>query len=758
MTSPNTTCGAFVPARHRYAVYGDLLATLLPTASLVALVRDDDIPLCTCKGNLAALLLRAARRALDCARGAPQSISGEAVARTVDGQAISTYVLRDAAGDAVCAVAICQASYFAERSVTQTLDLLRPVLDCLVRELNLRQRIEAARRASALPPVPAGFVEQEPGFLCNRADLARLVDAARAKLGCEATALIVPEHSLAVIARRPGAPANLASEYLTRSHRLLMHWALRQSRPFVLNVPDAMGRLPPCRFLSVRIEDSGRRAAGFLAFITGLGAPPFAAEHVQVASSLAARIEERLRTHYDAQTGLATRPAFEHDAERLLADGARAAPCALAYFDIAGMQRINERYGFAVGDAVIAEVGAALRRLAPADALASRLSGDRYALLLTGAGLAQAQELAGELAERTARATSTQGEHAVRVELSLGVAQVCAQSERGLRHALAGAEQASNVAKRLARTVPPPPLPDPVALPVGAQELRDWVAAGRFELHAQPAVALGAIAREPCYELLLRGVGARGEVLAPGGLITAAEDQGLMRAVDVWVVEQAFALLATGGAALQRPAVRFAINLSHQSLADETVPAAIESAWRRSGLPAQRVCFEVAESAVCADRARAVSTMQRLWSLGFEIALDRAGGGLLTPREIAELPVDVLKFGHDTVRRVATESLVAESLAALVEDARSRRRRTVASGIESDAQQYALARLGVDYGQGFAIGRPVPLCDVLRELGVPVDGAAAGAQPAGAPCGTLSASRPSESRGRSRLAALLGWR
>lgn len=763
--TPNGGAPASPPDRG-YGIYGELLCTLMPTASVVALARDASAPLWTAAGPQVDALLRAARAVLESGPGEPYDITAERVSVTDDGRAINAFRLHDGTGETAAVVASCYPSFFGERSASDLLGLLRPALECLAREL-LGAR--GAPALSALPEAPLllGVAEQERGVAGNRSELARFVDAARGKLGSSTATLIVPEKNIAVVRRRPGAPVRGSSEFVTRSHRFLLGWAVQQGRPLLINEPDATGRLPPCRMLSVRIRNAAGRSIGFLAFLNDLSDAPFGGEHVKVAELIAARLEGSLQSNYDNLTGLATRAAFERDAQHVLERAGTQVPCAVAYFDIDGMGLINERFSLPVGDAVIAEVGAVLQHRAPRGALASRFAGDRYALLLPGTGRDEAQAVAEALAAQVSESTATSGDSTLKVSVSVGVATVRPESSQPLAHALAAAEQASKVAKRRGRVeVQAADAPD--GGDVSAEDIRGWLVADRFDLHAQPILALGDAAREPRFEVLLRGLSPQGYALTPGKLIAVAEAHGLMRAIDTWVAERVFATLAPQRDLMQRCSARFSINLSAQSLEDHTVPTAIEAAWRRSGVRADLVCFEVSEAAVRGNPERAVLVMGWLRRLGFEIALDDAGAGLLSATQIADLPLDVVKVDGEMVRRAALEPSVAEALNVIVTDARSRLRRTVANCIESDEQRARLALIGVDYGQGFAIGRPLRLADALVEVAahaalggqslLSVDGAAGQDGEPVALWPALSASPPPGSPKSARRVGFLRWR
>ena len=160
----------------------------------------------------------------------------------------------------------------------------------------------------------------------------------------------------------------------------------------------------------------------------------------------------------------------------------------------------------------------------------------------------------------------------------------------------------------------------------------------------------------------------------------------------------------------------FAINFSGQSLNDAAFADELLSRIEASGLPPQSLCFELTESATIANLARAEVLMRRLRKLGCGIALDDFGTGLSSLAYLRQLPVSMLKIDGSFVRDILLDSRSESLVQAVAQLARSMQMVTVAEYVETDAIRERVAALGVDYGQGFSIGRPVPLVGVLADL------------------------------------------
>jgi Amt family ammonium transporter len=248
------------------------------------------------------------------------------------------------------------------------------------------------------------------------------------------------------------------------------------------------------------------------------------------------------------------------------------------------------------------------------------------------------------------------------------------------------------------------------------QRLHAALAEDRFALFAQPILPLEADRAEPRFEMLLRMVGEDGEVLPPEKFLSAAERYQLLPEIDRWVVKNSLAALASCAGVLSGRDMRFSMNISGPSIASEEFLEFLERSIRDSGVPPETLCFELTETSAVSNLARAERLMLKLRALGCSFALDDFGTGLSSLAYLRALPVSILKidgaFVRDATGNERTESMVR----AIAQLAHTMGMETVAEFVETDALRTRMASLGVDFGQGFAIGRPVPLAEVLGDL------------------------------------------
>ncbi len=221
----------------------------------------------------------------------------------------------------------------------------------------------------------------------------------------------------------------------------------------------------------------------------------------------------------------------------------------------------------------------------------------------------------------------------------------------------------------------------------------------RFILHAQPIVELrtGETAR---YELLIRMLTAEGALVPPGAFLPAAERFGLITDIDRWVVARALELAADG--------TPVAVNLSARSIGDPIILAAVAAAIDRGVDPA-RVLFEITETAATININEPRDFVHALAQLGCALALDDFGTGFGTFTYIKNLPAKYIKIDMEFVHQATTSKTDLEVIKSIVAIARSLGQRTIAEGIEDEPTLSLMRDLGVDFAQGFHLGRPATL-------------------------------------------------
>src|SRR3954454_18250236 len=247
---------------------------------------------------------------------------------------------------------------------------------------------------------------------------------------------------------------------------------------------------------------------------------------------------------------------------------------------------------------------------------------------------------------------------------------------------------------------------------VSQEVIRDALDNDHFVLFCQPVFSLQA-ERVTQYELLLRLRDGDGRMVRPFGFLEPADRYGLMAEIDRWVVPHALDLLAADSTG----DLRLEVNLAGQSLADPELTSLIEQQIAVTDLDPARLILEVSENVVAANLDAAQRLAKRLRGLGCGFALDDFGSTFASFRHLRDLPINYLKIDGDLVVTV-TESRTGQlTIKSLVELAKGLGAETIAEYVSDDQTLEFLREQGVGYAQGYRIGRPRPIDEVLDMQG-----------------------------------------
>jgi EAL domain-containing protein (putative c-di-GMP-specific phosphodiesterase class I) len=235
------------------------------------------------------------------------------------------------------------------------------------------------------------------------------------------------------------------------------------------------------------------------------------------------------------------------------------------------------------------------------------------------------------------------------------------------------------------------------------QRLRRALENDLFVLHYQPIVSLPH-GRVSHYEALVRLADEpHGRLVAPASFLPAAERYGLVREIDRLVLRRVLALLAESEGE-RGPSI--AINVSTLSATDGAMLRHIERGLARRGIEASRLIVEVTETAAISDMGRARAFCDGVQALGCAVALDDFGAGFGSFQYLKHLPFDYLKIDGDFIRCLPVSTTDQLVVKALVDVVRGMGRRTIAEFVSDDFTVRLLREYGVDYAQGFELGRP----------------------------------------------------
>jgi diguanylate cyclase (GGDEF)-like protein/PAS domain S-box-containing protein len=417
------------------------------------------------------------------------------------------------------------------------------------------------------------------------------------------------------------------------------------------------------------------------------------------------RSEERIEylALHDPLTDLQNRRALAGSIDRMISRARRGSPATLLLLDLDNFKVVNDTVGHGSGDQLLVELASLLARdLRSGDEIA-RLGGDEFVILLEGIPV----EVGRLTAERLRRTVDDHRfEVAGRVfELGISIGVVPIDGLSDAASILSMADSALYTAKERGRN-------RVVVFDSGrwrrsaSAEAGDWASRikrglreNRFLLHFQPIV-LVETAQPVFHEALLRFRDETGAVVQPGKFLASAERFGLMPQIDRWVIDQVLAKLAA------EPAGSVFVNLSGTSLGQESLLEEIEDRIRSSGLAAGRMSFEITETTAVRDIVAAREWMRRLNRLGCRFALDDFGTGFSSFTYLKSLPVDFVKIDGSFIRDLEVNARNRALVKAIDTVAHTLGKQTIAESVETQGTIPILRELGVEYAQGYAIGRP----------------------------------------------------
>lgn len=418
---------------------------------------------------------------------------------------------------------------------------------------------------------------------------------------------------------------------------------------------------------------------------------------------------------HDPLTGLYNRRRFEEKLSEAIEaiDGERKG-LAILNIDLDNFKFINDTYGHSVGDRLIIRTAELLKsRLRASDTLA-RQGGDEFVIVLNDVDRESALKTATELAELVATDVRVDGlDYSARVTASIGVAFADPDedltNEKLMIHADVAMYEAKDSGRNGAR------LYDPQGGSKVGESL-DWVqkiraafSEDRFVLHAQP-IASFRPGGPTHHELFIRMIDEDGSLVLPGAFLPIAERHDLIQEIDQWVIRRAIRILADYPSGAGSP--RLCVNLSGSSVGDPSVLEVISSELRETGADPSGLIFEVTETSAIVNITNAQAFAASLAQLGCRFALDDFGTGFASFYYLKHIVCDYVKIDGEFVRQIATDPTDRLLVQALVQISKGMGKFTVAEQVEDEETLELLRDYGVDFVQGYHLGRPRPVEEV----------------------------------------------
>jgi diguanylate cyclase (GGDEF)-like protein/PAS domain S-box-containing protein len=436
--------------------------------------------------------------------------------------------------------------------------------------------------------------------------------------------------------------------------------------------------------------------------------------------SVRKREAEKIRylAECDTLTGLANRNTLNaHLCAKLAEAKAQQHEVALLVMDLDKFKQVNDTLGHACGDQLLCAVAGRLNDLVGNAGLVARLSGDEFAVVISGA---RASDRAIELSERTCAAfdktPQSVGPRQLRVSVSIGVAvypkdcetaeELLGNADLALYRAKAAGRGRHVAFERRIRDE----LEVRLTLEAG---LARGVEMNEFELFYQPQVNL-ADGRLVGAEALIRWRHPDRGIVLPVEFMPIANVSSISDSIALWVMENA----CRQGRLWQRNGcgIRLGVNLSPSQFLSGDLAATVRTVLKKTGFSPALLELEVTENILLADDESALEMFRRIQELGVHIAFDDFGTGYASMTYLKKYPLDRLKIDKSFVCELREASEDAAIVRSTIGLAKSLGLSVIAEGIEDRATVELLQSMGCEEGQGYYFGRPVPAAEFERRF------------------------------------------
>ena len=418
---------------------------------------------------------------------------------------------------------------------------------------------------------------------------------------------------------------------------------------------------------------------------------------------------------HDPLTGLINRREFERRLDEAMDDAhAEEAVHMLFYMDLDRFKAVNDSCGHQAGDNLLREVASLIKDQVRDSDFVGRLGGDEFGALLIGCPIDKARQLAADICTAIADYRFVWKDKIFNIGISIGLVEISHVSGT-LQDVMNAADSACYVAKQQGRGKVHvySARDEAVARERGEiqwlRRLQSALHEDKFELAVQPILAMsGGVDSGPAFEVLIRLPDGTGRPADTAEFLRPAERYQLMPQIDRWVVNAALTALSSGEIKIASGR-SCALNLSGQTLGDESFLSFVVEALDGTGVAPSSICFEVTEKAILSNVQHAQRFIEVLHGIGCEFSLDDFGSGMGSFSSLKHLPIDYLKIDGTYTRNLQADEVNQEMVMAMIKLARTMEFRIVAEEVEHQEDFDWLRNVGVDFVQGHFIEPPVPM-------------------------------------------------
>jgi diguanylate cyclase (GGDEF)-like protein len=548
-----------------------------------------------------------------------------------------------------------------------------------------------------------------------------LLRATGVRLGCAAVALLTSSGAVRRIWARSASARSFASEQIDALSAVIVERTVDQ-RSRVLSNKVRITKSGPVvgKVIAVPVATNSQRPVGILIAIQRPKDAEFDAASLRILRGLADTLSNRMLRERDPVTGLMTWSGFTRRVERIGAALRPQDPLTVLYGNIDRLHILNNAHGMAGGDQAIVHAAHVIRRcLATFRSVACRLSGDRFVVALP----LQNSDTARGVADKIRAAFESEMKRVFgdsgNVSISWGIVSRNGGS-LDVEQAITDAELACRAAKDRGRARVEAFEPTDASMirrhdDIDAVRLlRNALGTDRLLIYAQPIVPLLNTALPTAYEFLARIDDGKGKVVEPAGFMSAAARYQMLPELDRAVVERAFRQLRDAVPGDQRLPFSFSINVCGPTISAPGFDTWLLEQMAVHSIPADQLTLEITESAAATSLDALQRFIERLTRAGVKFAVDDFGTGVNSLSHLKTLNVSTIKLDGSYVRDVATDPRSQALVRAIVQLADTMGILTIAEFVDSVALRTRLAEIGVQFAQGYAVGRAEPLANLLE--------------------------------------------
>ena len=471
----------------------------------------------------------------------------------------------------------------------------------------------------------------------------------------------------------------------------------------------------PYKLIAAPIVKNNQHLCGMLLLINRSTKTDFSNSDRKLTEVLAAEASKLIQVRRDPTTGELNRRGFNEHLEQIIEkQKTKGKTSCLLFLDIDQFKLINETSGQVGGDHLLKQISSILHKYVKKNDVLGRLGSDEFVIILNECKLFDAELTAERIRQLISQFRFMYQEKLFDISACIGVLELNKEIEN-CSQALRYADLACTVAKEQgSNKVHVYEATDEAMLKHENQmqwvtRINEGIDENKFLLYRQEIRLLQKDPElEAHYEILLRLKDENNEILSPFHFIPAAERYHLMPKIDRWVIKNALALMAKEFKACPETKLLCSINLSGQSFCEDGFVLDVAEQIRLSGVPPQRICFEMTETAAVSNLTQAVQFMETLKKIGCLFSLDDFGSGMSSFTYLKNLPVDYLKIDGYFVKTMMEDKIDHAMVASIHQIGSVMGLKTIAEFVENDEIHNELKAMGVDYAQGYGIGKPEP--------------------------------------------------